>query len=284
MLTRLVKTTQIDQVDINGQIINIIRLDQNDPFVCGNKWLKLSLNITEESNRYATFGGPHSNHLHAFSYACKQLNKQHVVFVRGIGPKDTPTLLDIQKNNGLIVRLSKKDYAKKQQQLMQQRWKNIYGEMSFIPEGGNNQNAVNACASWYRSLNLPENAIVAVSIGTGCTFTGIANALHKHTTLVGLPAFYMHEQMQSELLESTSLGELHILNAQKQERFAKMDLIQWNQMLAFEAKTQILLDPVYTGKTLFRFIKHYQDTCNRPLYFIHTGGLQGRRVYQQQYS
>ena len=284
MLKKLDNVTPIDQVDINGQSINIIRLDQNDPFICGNKWLKLSQNLSKDVSRYATFGGPHSNHLHAFSHACKQLNKQHVVFVRGIGPKDTPTLLDIQKNNGLIVRLSKKDYAKKHDEFMQQRWKNLYGEMVFIPEGGNNQNAVNACSSWYASLKLPENAIVGVSIGTGCTFSGIAGALHKHTTLVGLPAFFMHEQMQSELLQSASNGELIILNAQKQERFAKMNVTQWNHMLAFEAKTQILLDPVYTGKTLFRFINHFQDTCHRPIYFIHTGGLQGRRVYQQQYS
>jgi len=276
--------TAIDQVDVNGQVVNIIRLDQNDPFVCGNKWLKLSQNITDETDRYATFGGPHSNHLHAFSYACKQLNKSHVVFVRGIGPKDTPTLLDIQKNNGLIVRLSKKDYAKKHEELMQQRWKNLYGDMVFIPEGGNNENAVNACAAWYSTLNLPESAIVGVSIGTGCTFTGLAQALHHSHTLMGLPAFYMHELMQDELLKTSSEGQLQILNAQKQERFAKMNLTQWNHMLAFEANTQIMLEPVYTGKTLFRFIDHFQDSCDRPIYFIHTGGLQGRRAYQQQYS
>ena len=288
MFSKLVKSTAIEQIylndRLNGQGVNIIRLDQNDPFVCGNKWLKLSKNINDQYPRYATFGGPHSNHLHAFSFACKQLNKQHVVFVRGIGPKDTPTLLDIQKNNGLIVRLSKNDYAKKHEESMQQRWKNLYGDMHFIPEGGNNQNAIDACANWYSSLNLPENAIVGVSIGTGCTFKGIAQALSHSHLLVGLPAFYMHDSMQNELLDIDTNGQLQILNAQKQERFAKMDVTQWNQMLEFEAHTQILLDPVYTGKTLFRFINHYQSNCDRPIYFIHTGGLQGRRAYQQQYS
>ncbi|BCE03017.1 hypothetical protein [Marinicellulosiphila megalodicopiae] len=270
--------TEIDLIQVNATALNIIRLDQNDPFVCGNKWLKLSLNITDQHERYATFGGPHSNHLHAFSYACKLLNKPHFVFVRGIGPKDTPTLIDIQNNQGQIIRLSKKDYAQKHDTQMQQRWQNLYGDMAFIPEGGDNELAKQGCQKWFSSLNLPDNAIVGVSIGTGCTFTGFARALKQNQTLVGLPAFYAHQPMIDELLASDTKGTLKILNAQNHERFAKMDDQQLNQMLAFEDQHKILLEPVYTGKTLFRLVEHYSKQESRPIYFIHTGGLQGRRA------
>ena len=261
--------------------VNMLRLDQIHPTISGNKWLKLALTMhkaQQDGLHVASFGGPYSNHLHAFSYAASAMRLSHTVFVRGLGCKNSRTLEDIRANAGQVVRLSRRDYAKKHLPAQQARWRDLYGEFSFIPEGGNSALGVAGVQQWLVAQNLPAEAQIAVSVGSGCTLQGLLQGLTSKQHVFALPAYFLQAEQWQTWQAWPNSQQMTLINAPQSDRFAQLTLQQKQQIQLFKQQQAIALDPVYTGKTWFRwldFIQRNKALQQKPLYFLHTGGLQG---------
>jgi len=90
---------RLDWLSAAGIEVAILRLDQIDPLISGNKWFKLTEHL-EAAERAGTegiisLGGAHSNHLHALAAAGKRLGFATVGLLRGHA-QQTPTVEDLQ--------------------------------------------------------------------------------------------------------------------------------------------------------------------------------------------
>ena len=67
--------------------VDVLRLDKIHPVISGNKWFKLKYNLEEATKKglsaLLSFGGPHSNHLHALAAAGQVFGFRTIGLVRG---------------------------------------------------------------------------------------------------------------------------------------------------------------------------------------------------------
>ncbi len=93
------QTLALDWLSRAGVEVAVLRLDQIDPLISGNKWFKLAPHLAAAGEAGArgiiSLGGAHSNHLHALAAAGKRFGFATVGLLRG-HPQDTPTVLDLQ--------------------------------------------------------------------------------------------------------------------------------------------------------------------------------------------
>lgn len=266
----------------------ILRLDKIHPLISGNKWFKLKLNIdaalAQGHECLLSCGGPHSNHLHALAGAGKTLGLATVGFVRGYEHLPlTPTLLECQAMGMRLVFLDKKTYLKRYQPSWCEQQAHQYGAY-WIPEGGNNELGQKGCADIARACRGFDE--VWVSMGSGCTFLGLAQALPASSALQGVMAIKGGEALAEELkadVSASSKGEhrpaVRIDCESHLGGFGRcpeslLQLIQRYDTLGLP------LDPVYTAKLIAAFERAWkagQLDQHKRYVLIHSGGLQGRR-------
>jgi 1-aminocyclopropane-1-carboxylate deaminase len=282
----LLKTPQPSSNIIAPRVVDILRLDQIHPSVSGNKWYKLKHNLEAAEKmgqrRLLSCGGPHSNHLHALACAGKVFGFSTIAFVRGYSHLPlTATLLDCQRMGMELLFVDKKTYLKRYDPRWCQQQAECH-ESYWIPEGGNNALGMKGCAEIAEQcLGYDE---VWVSIGSGCTFTGIAQALAglqgraAPLQLKGVMAIKGGEALAASLLSNLN-EECSIDCDSHLGGFGRcpdelVDLIK-----QYDAQS-LPLDPVYTAKLVTAFEQCWQagklDATKRYL-LIHSGGLQGRR-------
>ncbi|HAK12115.1 MAG TPA: hypothetical protein DCO78_09200, partial [Chitinophagaceae bacterium] len=79
-----------------GVYTDVLRLDELDPVISGNKWFKLRYYLAaakaEGATEIITFGGPYSNHVAATAFACKLAGLLAHACIRAYQPFTTPTL------------------------------------------------------------------------------------------------------------------------------------------------------------------------------------------------
>lgn len=260
--------------------VDVLRLDQIHPLVSGNKWYKLKHNLdgaTKQGHqRLLSCGGPHSNHLHALASAGKAFGFVTTAFVRGYENLPlTDTLLDCQSMGMTLIFIDKKTYLKRYDPLWCQEQAELY-DSYWIPEGGNNDLGRMGC------IEIAEQCLgydeVWTSIGSGCTFTGIAQALPDDVVLKGVMAIKGGEALASSLLVNTNSKnsidcDSHLGGFGRcPEKL--IDLINYYDT------HNLPLDPVYTGKLVMAFEQSLQAgkiDNNKRYLLIHSGGLQGRR-------
>ncbi|MFT7410725.1 MAG: 1-aminocyclopropane-1-carboxylate deaminase [Oleispira sp.] len=282
----LLKTPQSSSNIVVPRVVDILRLDQIHPLVSGNKWYKLKYNLEAAKKRgqrrLLSCGGPHSNHLHALACAGKVFGFSTIAFVRGYSHLPlTETLLDCQRMGMELLFVDKKTYLKRYDPLWCQQQAERH-KSYWIPEGGNNELGMKGCAE------IAEQCVgydeVWVSIGSGCTFTGIAQALAVLQStaiplqLKGVMAIKGGEALAASLLSNLN-EECSIDCDSHLGGFGRcpdelVDLIK-----QYDAQN-LPLDPVYTAKLVMAFEQCLQsgklDSTKRYL-LIHSGGLQGRR-------
>jgi 1-aminocyclopropane-1-carboxylate deaminase len=282
----LLKASESSSSIIAPKVVDILRLDQIHPLVSGNKWYKLKYNLEAAEkrgqSRLLSCGGPHSNHLHALACAGKVLGFSTIALVRGYSHLPlTETLLDCQRMGMELLFVDKKTYLKRYDPLWCQQQAECH-ESYWIPEGGNNELGIKGCAEIAEQcLGYDE---VWMSIGSGCTFTGIAQALAVIQTraaplrLKGVMAIKGGEALAASLLsklnEECSIDCDSHLGGFGRCPDGLVDLIK-----QYDAQN-LPLDPVYTAKLVMAFEQYWQagklDATKRYL-LIHSGGLQGRR-------
>lgn len=94
------------------------RDDRSHPFISGNKWRKLAAlsNIHDRGivpSCIMSFGGGHSNHLHALGYWCYRRHIPFAAIVRGHYQQSmTTTLRDLIQWNSHLVFVTKQQFSK----------------------------------------------------------------------------------------------------------------------------------------------------------------------------
>ena len=178
-------TLDNELLDSSDITLHVLRLDQFDAGMSGNKYFKLKYNIEAaiKNNKRSllSFGGAFSNHLHALSMAGKANGMPTIGLVRGerIEPLN-PTLSDAEAAGMQLHFLSRSDYRRRNDddflETIHARFPNAY----VIPEGGSNLLGVKGCGEigGHIEHHLGNNFdTVLVPCGTAATLAGVAAAL-----------------------------------------------------------------------------------------------------------
>lgn len=283
---------KIDTINLPcGLSFDLLRLDQIDSLISGNKWFKLLPNLTKltSGDLVASFGGPHSNHIHALAYSARKQGLNSVGFIRG-EPQSTPTLEDAQSCGMRLIFIERDIYREKSIQWLADRYQLI--DPHWIPEGGSNLNALLGCASiWQQACLQGVNYDqVYVAVGSGGTMAGLIAGAPKETELVGVSALGsradLEERVSELLIQVDPLQVDHSaqwsIEVALQQRYGKVNA----ELAATQVRAQALgvtLDPIYTLRVF-----HYLNRLfikgrlkDKRVLMVHTGGLQGLRAQQQ---
>ena len=279
--------------------LRVLRLDQTDALISGNKWYKLKYNLlTAKEQGFKTvlsFGGAYSNHIHALAWAGKQLGINTVGVIRG-EPEyaQNPTLTDARLWGMQLQFVNRQQYRSRHESTMIEaqisQLADALKPVFVIPEGGSNSHALKGCAE---ILNLPAldsftPNTITLACGTGGTMAGIATTLETHypeATLLGIPvlknAEFLYQDIQ-QLMTGSGYTDPKNWSLDLQGHYggyAKCSEEIDQFIDDMNQQFNLPLDHVYTGKMLCRLlalIKKGQFDGQRVL-AIHTGGLQGLR-------
>lgn len=268
-----------------NRTVDILRLDQLDEKISGNKPLKLigwfQHFQSQAKPNLLSFGGVYSNHLHALAQAAYEFAIPTIFIVRGWPEQPlTPTLLDCQALGANLVFADRKTYAQRYDKNWLDKLSEQYDAL-VIPEGGAGEFGEQGCQTLAPFVGDYDEVWLAA--GTGTTALGLAkglSSLKAKTKLFAVNAVadqgelarYWAEKMPNnvtwELIDNAHLGG-----------FAKcppelIELIERYQHMGLP------LDPVYTAKLLWAYEQKALTQRARVL-LIHTGGLQGQRGLKQ---
>ncbi|WP_394750139.1 1-aminocyclopropane-1-carboxylate deaminase/D-cysteine desulfhydrase [Spongiimicrobium salis] len=264
--------------------LQIKREDLIHPLISGNKYRKLKYNIaaaqTAGKKTLLTFGGAYSNHIAATAYAGK-LHQLHTIgIIRGeeleFKWKDNPTLRLASEHGMRFKFVDRKTYRNKEDSSFLEDLGMEFGDFYQLPEGGTNALAVKGCEE---ILNVEDHTfdIIATSVGTGGTLSGIINAAKDGQKVLGFPAL-KGDFLKEDICKFVRKDNWELCTSYHFGGYAKVtpDLIRF--INDFKKQTQIPLDPIYTGKMVYGIldmIKHDYFKPQTKVLVIHTGGLQG---------
>ncbi len=262
----------------------IKREDLIHPFVSGNKFRKLTYNLIEAKNRKVdtllTFGGAYSNHIAATAFAAKANGFKSIGVVRGDelegNWENNPTLCFAHEQGMRFYFISRELYRARSNASFLKGLQEKFGAFYLIPEGGTNPLAVKGCEE-ILSDGDRRFQVICCAVGTGGTLSGIINAADTRQHILGFPA------LKGDFLKEDIRKFVHRTNWELQTGYhfggyAKVDESLINFINDFKKRTQIPLDPVYTGKMLFGILDLVKKDFFLPdtkILAIHTGGLQG---------
>lgn len=273
----------------------IKREDLIHPFVSGNKFRKLKYNLEEAKNQQQkivlTFGGAFSNHIVATAVAGNLNGFKTIGIIRGDELANNlektlannSTLREAYKNGMTLEFVSREDYRNKSSKEFVNLLKEKFGNFYLIPEGGTNDFAVKGCEEVL--TNDDENFnYICCAVGTGGTISGLINASKDNQKIIGFPA------LKGDFLEN----EIHQFVKNKsnwslQTEFHFGGYAKYNEGLIrfindFKKETNVLLDPIYTGKMIFGIldlITKNKFPENSKILAIHTGGIQGIQGFNE---
>ncbi|WP_277758488.1 pyridoxal-phosphate dependent enzyme [Pseudomonas sp. A34-9] len=287
---------QLDWLATAGIEVAILRLDQIDPLISGNKWFKLVEHL-KAADRAGTegiisLGGAHSNHLHALAAAGKRLEFKTVGLLRGHA-QQTPTVLDLQAFGMQLHWLGYGGYRARNEPGFWQPWQELYPQLYAVPEGGGGLAGALGCAAIQQQAQAQLHTLGWrdyhgwwLACGTGTTLAGLvlaeAGAQRVYGALAVPEDHGVAPQVEALVQQAGQVSAGYELIDASRGGFAKVDSL----LLAFIEQTEqasgVPLEPLYTGKALLALKQQVEAGRFAPgtrLIFIHTGGLQGRRGF-----
>ncbi len=286
----------LDWLSAAGIEVAILRLDQIDPLISGNKWFKLSEHLKAAEGAGAegiiSLGGAHSNHLHALAAAGKRLGFKTVGLLRGHA-QETPTVQDLQAFGMQLHWLGYGGYRARNEPEFWEPWQAQYPQLYAVPEGGGGLAGALGCAALKQQLDaqLPTLGWSDyhgwwLACGTGTTLAGLVLAeagAHPVFGALAVPEDHGVAPHIEAILQAAGLANAgyELIDASR-GGFARVD----PALLAFIEQTEqasgVPLEPLYTGKALMALkeqIEAGRFASGTRLIFVHTGGLQGRRGF-----
>lgn len=281
-----VATQQIDLniFGIKKHGLFIRREDMIHPYVSGNKFRKLKYNIETAKQQghqtLLTFGGAFSNHIAAVAFAGKKFGFETIGVIRGeeVAEKiqENPTL-SFAQNCGMQFHFVSRDvYKYKDDYNFEKELRQRFNDFYLLPEGGTNALAVKGCMEILEKSD-SEYEYICVPVGTGGTIAGLVQASWEDQIVLGFSALNGTFQTR-EIEKYTTKSNFQITDAYNFGGYGKIDADLVRFINGFKAKTQIPLDPVYTGKMMYGImdlLKNGYFKENSRILAIHTGGLQG---------
>jgi len=280
--------------DPNSNItLDIRREDLIHPEISGNKFRKLKYNIIETlKKKYTTiltYGGAFSNHIYATAVVAKEYNLNAIGVIRGEeieekfikNPQHNPTLAYAYSCGMKLNFINREKYRLKEDQNEIDKLKNKYGDFYRIPEGGTNQNAVRGCEEILNKMDQKYD-IIACCVGTGGTLAGLVNSSSSNQRILGFSA--LKGNSHQEIDTYASKNNYKIIQDTEFGGYAKSDERLVTFMNDFYLKYKIKLDPIYTGKMLYKLFKMIDEKDiedHSKILAIHSGGLQGIKAFNK---
>lgn len=288
--------------------VYLLRLDLLDHDMPGNKFYKLGPNIDYAlRQRYQgllSFGGQHSNHIHALAAAGRRFGLDTIGIIRADNEQEpqqlSPTLQDARDMGMQLRFVTRGEYRRRHDSDYLSELGQRYPTFLLLPEGGSNLRGVAACGdivSRVEQLSGGDYELLVLPCGTGGTLAGIASALPTGKHVLGV-AVLRGEKFLARDIENW----LQQLGAGQQAAGCvgrdnwRLDFSYYgagyacsNEVLDafcanFFAATGVPLEPVYSGKMLYavsELLKSGRIAANQKVIAIHTGGLQGARQRQR---
>ncbi len=263
----------------------IKRDDLIHPYVMGNKWRKLKLNILHAKDNdhkgLVTFGGAYSNHIAATAAACAENGLSSVGIIRGeeLTAESNSTLNTAHEQGMKLEFVTRSRYKALTQDIGQIR--SDYPNYHIVPEGGSNHLAIEGCQDIVNEISVPFDHIVT-SVATGGTMAGLIKALKGQSNVIGILALKgegFHESFHLFLHQHDIHDENYMLsNDWHWGGYAKVpdELIDF--INSTKNKIDILFDPIYTAKMYYAVLGLIKDNYFKRgsrIVLLHTGGLQG---------
>ncbi|MBF0264690.1 MAG: pyridoxal-phosphate dependent enzyme [Gammaproteobacteria bacterium] len=289
----------------NSISLQLLRLEQTDQFISGNKWFKLLYNLEKFKKEHytvlLTFGGAYSNHIHATAEACHRFNIPAIGIIRGEKPeKLNQTLTQALERNMQLYFVSRNDYRQKQHpefikqlitKLINKNYITQQDKIYVLPEGGSNELAIKGCAL-IPKLITSQYHYLCCAIGSGGTFGGLIHGVEDNNTkLLGFSALKGADQLENSIIQL--IKEVNVTNTTPSWQinhdyhfggFAKTKPELFHFINVFYQNHKIKLDVIYTGKMmygLYQLIKNDYFPKNTNIVAIHTGGLQGNHEFEK---
>lgn len=288
---------QLDWLSRSSIEVAVLRLDQIDSLISGNKWFKLVEHLKAAdlagANGIISLGGAHSNHLHALAAAGKRFGFGTVGLLRG-HPQDTPTVRDLQAYGMQLHWLGYGGYRARHEAGFWEPWRARYPDLLAVPEGGGGLLGAKGCMQLrpmveqqLHGLGWSDYDGWWLACGTGTTLAGLvlaeAGAHRVHGALAVPDDHGVAQQVEAIMQQAGSPHRAYQLFDASRGGFAKVDAPLLEFIEQTEQASGIALEPLYTGKALLALKQHIEAgklKSGSRLVFIHTGGLQGRRGFQ----
>ncbi|MDD5275405.1 MAG: pyridoxal-phosphate dependent enzyme [Methylovulum sp.] len=274
--------------ELRGVELWLKRDDLLHPVISGNKWRKLKYSLQHAlslgADTLISMGGAYSNHLHALAYTGHVLGLKTIGFIRGeqAGPL-TPSLADMRAWGMELRFISRADYRQLRQYKSWQALPDLGPGQYWLPEGGAQALALQGIAELVHELDSPYDVLCA-PCGTGATLAGLIAAAPAQADIIGFAALKNGGFLTADIaaLLGRQQDNWQVNLDYHFGGFAKTNAELMAFIAVFEAKTEIPLEPVYTGKMLYglyELVKKDYFSAGQRIIAIHTGGLQGNRGF-----
>jgi 1-aminocyclopropane-1-carboxylate deaminase len=262
------------------------RDDDLHPIISGNKWRKLKYSLHHAlslgMDTVVSMGGMYSNHLHALAYTGKALGFNTIGIVRGEQVSElTPTLRDAQQWGMALRFVSRTEYRTLRQYKNFDSFPDLKPQQYWLPEGGAQALALHGVAELVNEISQPYD-VICVPCGTGATLAGIVAAVPDHVSVLGIAALKHAGFLKTDVAvllpkprHNWDINLTYHFGGYAQSNASLSSFIE-----AFELKTKISLESVYTGKMMYALYDLIQLGYFKPgqrIIAVHTGGLQGKR-------
>ena len=268
------------------------RDDLVNPDLPGNKARKLKYNLAaarqQGHHTLLTFGGAYSNHIAAVAAAGRLLGFRTIGLIRGDEPAAgvdlNPTLAQAAADGMALHYLDRTAYRRRAEPEFMVEQLARFGPAYVLPEGGTNALALPGCAELVAEIREQvEFDALAVTVGTGGTLAGLLTGMAGQQHAVGVAALKNGNFLRAESDALTQAADgLTFDNYSLQTDYHFGGYAKYSaELLAFirqfQARHEILLDPIYTGKLLFGVLDLIGKGYFRrgsTVVAIHTGGQQ----------
>ena len=289
---------RLEWLEQAGVEVGVLRLDQIDQQISGNKWFKLTEHLaaahTAGAQGLISLGGAHSNHLHALAAAGERFGFATVGLLRGHA-QQTATTLDLERFGMQLHWLGFAGYRARHAPGFWEPWQAQYPALHQVPEGGGGLPGALGCMTLVTQVREQLSALGWddydawwLAAGTGTTLAGLVLGEAGQRKVFGalaVPDDHGVAPQVEMILRQTGATErnLELIDASR-GGFAKVDEALLRFIQDSEAASGLPLEPLYTGKALMALkeaVEQGRIRCGQRIVFVHTGGLQGRRGLAQ---
>ena len=286
----------------SGVTLCVLRLDQYDSHLSGNKYFKLKYNIQRArelgARQLLSFGGAYSNHIHALAMAGQQQHMETIGIIRGQQTLPLNSTLQDASDAGMSLQfVSREQYRQRHHADYLQQLQQQYPGAYIIPEGGSNLLGVKGCmeivdhiqhAMNNGAVGISDYDTVIMPCGTAATLAGVAAAAADKQVL-GIAVLKNADYLAGEVREyHQGLGGVDGNNWQLIHDYHGGGYAKLSYKLAvfienFQQRHAITIEPVYSGKMFYALYDLLEQGYFAPgsnIVAIHTGGLQGLRGMQ----
>ncbi len=288
----------------HGVALFVKRDDLIDEQVSGNKWRKLKYFVElfrERKNEgILTFGGAYSNHLLATAAYCAKENIPCIGVVRGeeLNESSNDTLRDCAELGMQLKFITREEYLIKDDRSYKEYLLEEHPNYMIVPEGGAGYSGMLGCQEIVAEIR-KEVAFDSLFVAQGTTTTscGVLLGLRGNEKLHVVPVLknFPSGTVMRELFKYAAFDNEFVVDVMDSVSvhsdyhfggYGKADEELMDFIRTFYRETGLKLDPVYTGKAMYALIESVKrgELDNQTVVFIHTGGIQGARSFEEKYG